>query len=63
MPGTQIVPGITTDQTIYFYLQDAIMAAGVWDGMLDYDDFFHKNQYIDTDPGLSKLMGNQYRSN
>ena len=61
--GTQIVPGITTDQTIYFYLQDAIMAAGVWDGMLDYDDFFHKNQYIDTDPVLSKLMGNQYRSN
>ena len=61
--GTQIVPGITTDQTIYFYLQDAIMAADVWDGMLDYDDFFHKNQYIDTDPVLSKLMGNQYRSN
>ena len=60
---TQIVPGITTDQTIYFYLQDAIMAAGVWDGMLDFDDFFHKNQYIDTDPVLSKLMGNQYRSN
>ena len=60
---TQIVPGITTDQTIYFYLQDAITAAGVWDGMLDFDDFFHKNQYIDTDPVLSKLMGNQYRSN
>ncbi|MCR2030186.1 TonB-dependent receptor [Alistipes timonensis] len=60
---TQIVPGITTDQTIYFYLQDAIMAAGVWDGMLDFDDFFHKNQYIDTDPVLSKLMGNRYRSN
>ena len=60
---TQIVPGITTDQTIYFYLQDAIMAADVWDGMLDFDDFFHKNQYIDTDPVLSKLMGNQYRSN
>ena len=62
--GTQIIDGITTDRTIYFYGQDAITAAGVWDGMLDYDDFFQTNQRnIDTDPLLSKLMGNRSRSN
>ena len=58
---TQIVPGTTTDQTIYFFGQDAILAAQVWDGMLDYDDFYHKNQYIDTE--LTDLMGNSRRSN
>ena len=61
--GTQIINGITTPETIYFYGQDAITAARLWDGMLDYDDFFHKNEYIETDPVISKLMGNQYRSN
>ena len=58
---TQIVPGTTTDQTIYFFGQDAILAAQVWDGMLDYDDFYHKNQYIDTE--LTDLMGDSRRSN
>lgn len=61
---TQIVPGITTDETIYFYAMDGAIAKGVWDGMLDYDDFFQTNmRNIDTDPVLSKLMGNNSRSN
>lgn len=61
---TQIVPGITTNETIYFYGQDGSIAKSVWDGMLDYDDFFQTNQRnIDTDPVLSKLMGNKSRSN
>lgn len=58
---TQIVPGTTTDQTLYFYMQNAIQAAQVWTGMLDYDDFFHKNQYVDTE--LTDLMGDSRRSN
>ena len=61
---TQIVPGITTDETIYFYAMDGAIAKGVWDGMLDYDKFFQTNmRNIDTDPVLSKLMGNNSRSN
>ena len=40
---TQIVPGITTDETIYFYAMDGAIAKGVWDGMLDYDKFFQTN--------------------
>ena len=32
---TQIVPGITTDETIYFYAMDGAIAKGVWDVMLD----------------------------
>lgn len=58
---TQVVPGITTDETIYFYMQDALTAANVWDGMIDYDQLYNRNHYIDTE--LTKLMGNQYRSN
>ncbi len=58
---TQILPGTTTDQTIYYYMQGAATAGQVWDGMLDFDDFFHKNQYIDTE--LTDLMGNSRRSN
>ena len=58
---TQVVPGITTDETIYFYMQDALTAANVWDGMIDYDQLYNRNYYIDTE--LTKLMGNQYRSN
>lgn len=43
---------------------DGAIAKGVWDGMLDYDDFFQTNmRNIDTDPVLSKLMGNNSRSN
>lgn len=62
---TQVVPGITTDETIYFYGKDGAIAKGVWDGMLDYDDFFQTNmRNIEvTDPVLSKLMGNNSRSN
>ena len=58
---TQIVPGITTDETIYFYMQDALTARSVWDGMIDYDQLYNRNQYIDTE--LTSLMGNSYRSN
>ena len=58
---TQVVPGITTDETIYFYMQDALTAANVWDGMIDYDQLYNRNHYIDTE--LTKLMGNHYRSN
>ena len=63
--GTQIIPGITTDRTIYFYLQDAITAASVWDGMFNYDDFYQTNwrNIETTDAVLSKLMGNSSRSN
>ena len=62
---TQVVPGITTDETIYFYGKDGAIAKSVWDGMLDYDDFFQTNmRNIEvTDPVLSKLMGNNSRSN
>ena len=61
---TQIVPGITSGETIYFYDRDAIISGSVWDGMLDYDKFFQTNmRNIDTDPVLSKLMGNNSRSN
>ena len=43
---------------------DGAIAKGVWDGMLDYDKFFQTNmRNIDTDPVLSKLMGNNSRSN
>ena len=58
---TQIVPGITTDETIYFYMQDALTARSVWDGMIDYDQLYNRNHYIDTE--LTSLMGNSYRSN
>lgn len=58
---TQIVPGITTDETIYFYMEDALTARSVWDGMIDYDQLYNRNQYIDTE--LTSLMGNSYRSN
>lgn len=58
---TQILPGVTTQQTIYYYLQSAVQAGQVWTGMLDYDDFFHKNQYVDTE--LTDLMGDSRRSN
>ena len=58
---TQIVPGITTDETIYFYMQDDLTARSVWDGMIDYDQLYNRNQYIDTE--LTSLMGNSYRSN
>jgi len=38
-----------------------------WTGMLDFDDFYSKNKYIDTElkniPGLEELAGKQYRSN
>ena len=60
---TQIVPGITTDETIYFYMQDALTARSVWDGMIDYDQLYNRNYFIETDPKIAKLMGNQYRSN
>ena len=58
---TQVVDGITTDETIYFYLNDAIISSKVWTGMIDYDELFHRNQYIDTE--LTKLMGDSHRSN
>ena len=58
---TQIVPGITTDRTIYFYALDALQAGKVWDGMLDFDGFYHMNDYIDTE--LTDLVGDSRRSN
>nr|WP_197714859.1 TonB-dependent receptor [Alistipes megaguti] len=58
---TQYVPGTTTDQTYYYYLQSAVQGAQVWDGMLKFDDFYHMNQYVDTE--LTDLMGDSRRSN
>lgn len=60
---TQVVPGITTDETIYNYGNDAVKSAGVWTGMIDYDELYNRNQFIETLPEIAKLMGNQYRSN
>lgn len=60
---TQVVPGITTGETIYFYGNDAVNSAGVWTGMIDYDKLYSRNQFIETLPEIAKLMGNQYRSN
>ena len=63
----QVIPGETSDQTIYFDTQKALERAMAWTGMLDFDDFYSKNKYIDTElkniPGLEELAGKQYRSN
>lgn len=59
--ATQVVPGITTDRTVYFYALDAIQAGKVWDGMLDFDGFYHMNDYIDTE--LTDIVGDLHRSN
>ena len=57
----QVIPGETSDQTIYFDTQKALERAMAWTGMLDFDDFYSKNKYIDTElkniPGLEELAG------
>ncbi|MEG1863997.1 MAG: TonB-dependent receptor [Alistipes sp.] len=59
----QIVPGQTSTEGTYFYLQKAIEAATNFTGMLDYDRFYNMNRFVDTDPKLQALVGDQYRSN
>lgn len=60
---TQIVPGITSGETIYFYDRDAIISGSVWDGLIDYDQLYDRNHFIETESKIAKLMGDQYRSN
>ncbi len=61
---TQVLPGITSDQTILFDAYKKLDYAGVWTGMIDYDGLFNKNRYIETDvPYLAETQGNNYRSN
>ncbi len=61
---TQIVPGVTTDQTIGYDIDKSLPYAGVWTGMIKFDDLYHKNAYIETDvPALVELMNGKYRSN
>ena len=63
----QYIPGETSEQTFYFDMQKYLDRAVNWTGMLDFDDFYSKNKYIDTElknmSGLEEYAGTHYRSN
>lgn len=59
----QIVPGQTDAKGIFDLLGQAQQHANDFTGMLNFDDFYHKNQYVDTDPKMEALVGDKYRSN
>ncbi len=45
---SQIVPGVTSEETIYEYLQRAQQLAQNFTGMLQYDRFFQENRFVDN---------------
>ena len=63
----QYIPGETSPQTFFFDMQKYLERAANWTGMLDFDDFYSKNKYIDTElknmPGLEEFASTNYRSN
>lgn len=70
---SQIVPGITTDETLYYNIYRAQQLAGVFTGRLAYDQFFASNRFVDKDLALkadkygdqmfSNVVSSQYRAN
>lgn len=59
---TQVLPGLTDNQTIFWDGEKALNQGGVWTGMFDFDKLYNYNRnYIDTE--LTSLMGNSRRSN
>ncbi len=70
---SQIVPGVTTEETKFEYLFRARELARNFTGMLQYDRFYQENRLIDntlvdqfagsTDEKFKQTLATQYRSN
>ena len=70
---SQIVPGVTTDETIYEYQFRAQQLAENFTGMLQYDRFYQENRFVDSglaqqsassdDEQFKNTISSQYRSN
>ena len=70
---SQIVPGVTTEETMFEYLFRARELARNFTGMLQYDRFYQQNRLIDntlvdqfagsSDEKFKQTLATQYRSN
>ena len=70
---SQYVPGVTTDETSYYYMYRAQQMGGVFTGRLAFDDFYAHNRLIDNtladqyanspDEQFRSTIDTKYRSN